>query len=74
MQGIDQLFNTVVCFSICIFRGKETQMTFIYEYDIVKLILKSFEETFIIFSAKSQKHFRSRGKCHLSTKIYQPPK
>lgn len=49
-------------------------MTFIYEFDIVKLILKSFEETFIIFSAKSQKHFRSRGKCHLSTKIYQPPK
>lgn len=30
---------------------------FIYEYDIVKLILKSFKETFIIFLAKSGKHF-----------------
>lgn len=45
-----------MCFSICIFRIKETQIMFIYEYNIVKLILKSFRETFIIL-AKSLKHF-----------------
>lgn len=46
----------VVCFSICIFMIEETQTMFIYEYDTVKLILKSFKETFIILG-KSRKHF-----------------
>ena len=35
---------------------KETQIMFIYEYDTIKLILKSFKEIFIIL-VKSQKHF-----------------
>lgn len=57
VQYIDQFLNTIVYFSIRIFMVKKPQIMFIYEYDIVKLILKSFKETFIIFLAKSQKHF-----------------
>lgn len=53
-QCIDQFFNTVVYFSICILWPQKTQIMFICEYDRVKFIFKSFRETFIILE-KSQK-------------------
>lgn len=52
---------------------KETQIMFIYEYDTIKLILKSFKEIFIIL-VKSQKHFYNMRNVHLSTKMYQQHK